>query len=60
MVVDGQFFHETIEGFRHEPGFRYRVRMERCDAWPGMAEPPQDAYRHGYRLIENVEKVQEP
>ena len=60
MVVKGQFFYETIEGFRHEPGFRYRVRMERYDAWPGMAEPPQDASRYGFRIIEIVEKVQEP
>ena len=59
LIVDGEFFYGWIEGFEHEPGYRYRVRMERYDAFPGMAEPPQDASRYGYRLVEIVEKVQE-
>lgn len=60
LVVDGEFFYESIEGFDHEPGYRYMIRMERFDAWPEMEEPPQDASRYGYRLIEILEKVQEP
>ena len=35
MVVDGGLFYEAIEGFEHEAGFRYRVRMERYDPWGG-------------------------
>ena len=60
LVVDGRYFYDAIEGFDHEPGYRYRLRMERYDAWPGMAEPPQDASRYSYRLIEIIDKVQEP
>ncbi len=56
MVVDGGLFYDEIEGFEHEAGFRYRVRMERYDPWGG-GEPPADASAWGYRLVEVVEKV---
>ena len=59
LVVDGEYFYDTIEGFEHQEGYRYRIRMERYDRWPGR-EPPQDAGRYGYRLIEILEKVKEP
>lgn len=52
MVVDGEFFYASIEGFDHEEGFVYRLKIERFDAWPELEEPPQDASRYGYRLIE--------
>lgn len=57
MVVDGELFYDHIDGFDHEPGYEYRLKIERYDAWPGMEEPPQDAGRYGYRLIEVIEKV---
>ncbi len=60
LVVDGKFFYDSIAGFDYEPGYRYMIRMERFEAWPGSEEPPQDASRYGYRLIEILEKVQEP
>ena len=56
MVVDGELFYGAIEGFEHEAGFRYRVRMERYDPWDGEP-PPADASAWGYRLVEVVEKV---
>ena len=56
LVVDGQFFYEEIDGFTHEPGYEYRLRVERYDAFPGQPEPPQDAGRYGYRLIETISK----
>ena len=56
LVVDGQFFYEEIDGFDHEPGHEYHLRVERYDAFPGQAEPPQDASRYGYRLIEEISK----
>ena len=56
MVVDGDLFYDDIEGFEHEAGYRYRLRMERYDRWPGQA-PPEDASKYGYRLIEVVEKA---
>ncbi len=60
LVVDGKFFYDSIEGFDYEPGYRYMIRMERFEAWPDREEPPQDASKYGYRLIEILEKVQEP
>lgn len=56
MVVDDYLFYDAIEGFEHEAGYRYRLRMERYDRWQGQA-PPADASKYGYRLIEVVEKA---
>ena len=56
MVVDGELFYDEIEGFEHEDGYRYRIRMERYDPWGG-GEPPADASAWGYRLVEVVEKT---
>ena len=55
LVVDGELFYDSIEGFEHDEGYEYRLRIERYEAWPGE-EPPQDASRYGYRLIEVVGK----
>ena len=57
LVVDGQLFYSEIDGFTHEPGHQYRLRIERYDAFPGQAEPPQDAGRYGYRLIEELSRT---
>ncbi len=59
MVVDGGLFYEPIEGFDHEEGYTYRLRIERYDAWPDVEEPPQDASLYGYRLIEVISKTLE-
>ena len=56
MVVDGELFYDDIDGFEHEAGYQYRLRMERYDRWQGQA-PPADASKYGYRLIEVVEKA---
>ncbi len=57
MVVDGNFFYESIEGFDYEEGYVYELRIEKYDAWPGEKEPPQDASMYGYRLIEVISKT---
>ena len=56
LVVDGELFYGEIEGFQHEAGYVYRLRIERYDPWPDMEEPPADASEYGYRLIEVVSK----
>ena len=56
MVVDGLLFYDGIDGFDYEQGYEYRLRIEQFDAWPGQ-EPPQDAGRYGYRLIEIISKT---
>ena len=56
MVVDGGLFYDRIEGFDFEPGYNYRLRIGVYDPWDGK-EPPQDAGRHAYRLLEQLEKT---
>lgn len=57
LVVDGEFFYEGIDGFKYEEGNTYRLKIERYDAFPGQQEPPQDASRYGYRLIQVLSKT---
>ncbi len=52
LVVDGELFYDPIDGFRHQAGYRYRLRIERYDRFPGQTEIPQDTGRYGYRLLE--------
>ena len=59
MVVDGGFFYEGIEGFEYETGYNYRLRIGKYDPWDGR-EPPQDASRYAYRLLEQLEKNPAP
>lgn len=59
MVVDGGFFYEAIEGFEYETGYNYRLRIGKYDPWGG-GEPPQDASRYAYRLLEQLEKNPAP
>ena len=59
MVVDGQLFYNGIEGFTHEPGYDYRLRVGKYDPWDGR-EPPQDASRYAYRLLERLEQATAP
>ncbi len=60
LIVDGGFFYDEIDGFKHEPGYEYRLKIERYDAFPGQKEPPQDAGRYGYRLLEVISKTLVP
>ena len=57
LEVNGELFYDEIEGFNHEEGYTYRLKIERYDAFPGQKEPPQDASKYGYRLIEVVSKA---
>ena len=56
MVVDGELFYESIKGFDYQAGYHYRLRIEQSDAYPGR-EPPADASRYRYRLLEVLEKT---
>ncbi len=59
MIVDGSFFYDAIEGFEYEAGYNYRLRIGKYDPWGG-GEPPQDAGRYAYRLLEQLEKTPAP
>ena len=55
MVVDGLLFYDGIDGFTFEPGYTYRLRIGKYDPWGGE-EPPQDAGKYAYRLLEQLER----
>ncbi len=59
MVVDGYLFYSVIEGFEYEAGYNYRLRIGKYDPWGGR-EPPQDAGRYAYILLELLEKTPAP
>ncbi len=59
MVVNGGLFYDGIEGFEYEAGYDYRLRIGKYDPWGG-SEPPQDAGRYAYRLLEQLEKTPAP
>ncbi len=59
MVVDGGLFYDGIEGYEYETGYTYRLRIGKYDPWDG-GEPPQDASRYAYRLLEQLEKTPAP
>lgn len=44
-------FHDTIQGFEHEPGTRHVLRVKRYD----IAQPPADGARHAWVLDSVVE-----
>ena len=58
MLVDDELFYDQIEGFTYEAGYDYRLRIGKHDPWDG--EPPQDAGRYAYRLLEQLEKTLAP
>ena len=60
LVVNDELFYDEIDGFDHQPGYQYRLRIEQYDRWPGQTEIPQDTGRYGYRLLEILEKRRVP
>lgn len=46
------FFYDSIDGFSHEEGYTYRLRVARAR----IANPPADASSYLYRLLQTVEK----
>ena len=55
----GPGFYDRIEGFEYEAGYDYRLWIGKYDPWGGK-EPPQDAGRYAYRLLEQLEKIPAP
>lgn len=43
-----RIFYHTIDGFEHEEGFQYRLRVARRE----VPNPPADGSAYAYRLIE--------
>lgn len=56
MVVDGELFYRPINGFDYQEGYTYLLKIERYDAWPD-GDPPADASRFGYRLVDLISKT---
>ena len=57
LVVDGTLFYGAIDSFNYSEGYTWRLKVERYDAWPDLDEPPQDAERYGYRIIDVVSRT---
>ncbi len=51
---DTTLLYSPIEGFSHEPGFTYELKVEVTD----VAEPMADASSKRYRLVEVVSKTE--
>jgi hypothetical protein len=47
------FFYDSIEGFRHERGYAYTLRVARRP----VADPPADGSSFAYRLLQVIEKT---
>ena len=43
-----------------KPDINYRLRIGKYDPWDAGGEPPQDAGRYAYRLLEQLEKTPVP
>ena len=52
---DGQWenFYSEIKGFTHKEGLRYTIRVRRDE----MSNPPQDASKYVYTLVEVVNLI---
>ena len=51
--ADYQFLHfQEIEGFTFEPGYAYELQVERTT----LANPPADASRYTYKLLDELSK----
>ncbi len=46
------WFYDRIEGFEHEPGYRYELRVEVTN----VDKPPADGSSKRYRLVQVVSK----
>lgn len=58
LIVNGEFFYDTIEGFDFEKGYSYELEVEKtqyCD--PGVFNDcPQDVSIYNYKLIKVLKK----
>ncbi|HIF9063766.1 DUF4377 domain-containing protein [Photobacterium damselae] len=55
LVVNEQLFYDSIDGFDFEPGYAYRLKIERTLAYPN-GDVPADASIYHYKLIKILEK----
>ncbi|TCK07607.1 DUF4377 domain-containing protein [Marinobacterium mangrovicola] len=54
LVVNGSMFYDKIQGFEYEEGYQYRLKVARSE----RENPPADASRYEYQLIEITSKLQ--
>ncbi|SEG47408.1 DUF4377 domain-containing protein [Marinobacterium lutimaris] len=53
LVVNGSMFYDNIQGFEYEAGYAYQLSVERTE----REDPPADASRYQYRLLEVLSKT---
>jgi len=55
LVVNGEYFYDSIQGFEFEPGFNYVLLVERTE----RENVPADASAYVYTLVQEVSKTPE-
>ncbi len=50
---DFTYFYDTIEGFHYEPGYNYKLRVQKTP----IENPPMDASSIQWTLVEQLEKT---
>ena len=53
MVINGEYFYSSIEGFEFEPGYEYELKVRKIE----RENPPADASAYEYRLVKIVSKT---
>ena len=56
VMKNGQFFYENINGFEHEEGFQYKLKVNKIQKYD-LDDAPQDVGLYVYELIEILEKT---
>ncbi len=52
LIVNGEYFYDSIDGFDFEEGYHYTIKVQRDE----RVNPPADASMYTYTLVEVVEK----
>lgn len=55
LVVDNALFYDPIQGFEHQSGYVYRLRIVRSPRFKS-GQIPADASRYQYQLLEVLSK----
>lgn len=55
LVVDNALFYDPIQGFEHQSGYEYQLRIQRSPRF-SSAHIPSDASRYQYQLLKVLSK----
>ncbi len=55
MVMDGDLFHDSIEGFSYDEGYIWTLKVHRIEPWGEDGPPPEESV-YAYYLLNVVSK----